>query len=300
MMTVEDSNLRHELQGVEHVKRLFVYVLMGVFLFVWAFLVIDYVGNSAGQASAIFIEKENHAKHPESNMQRASVKRQLPSDASDQTVSKQAENAVTASDDQPKEPVAPPSPAHVKKVAITFDDGPHPEYTPAILNLLNQYEAKATFFMLGSEVASHPEIVKMVADGGHELGNHTWLHKNLTKLGPEGIMNEINRTNEAITKVTGKCPTIFRAPYGAINEQVKRTVNMKPVSWTVDTLDWKSHDPDAILNIVKRHTHDGSIILMHDIYASSADATAKVLNYLHEAGYEFVTLSELEAMEASK
>lgn len=182
----------------------------------------------------------------------------------------------------------------LKRVALTFDDGPHPRNTEKVLVLLDQYDAKATFFMLGSNVEYYPDIVKSIMEAGHELGNHTWSHPDLTALGSDSVMQEVQNTNKIIEKTTGKKPTVFRPPYGATNEQVETAVKMTPVLWTVDTMDWKSRDPNAILQIVKGNVEEGAIILLHDIHDSTVDALEPILKYLDEEGYNFVTISELE------
>lgn len=185
------------------------------------------------------------------------------------------------------------TPASGKHVALTFDDGPHPTNTLEILQLLDEYNAKATFFMLGNRVDFYPDIAKMIAEKGHELGNHTWSHKNLTSLGLEEIKEEVQATNEVIQNATGKQPTVFRPPYGAFNDLVREAIGIPPALWTIDTLDWKSHDPNEVLSIVKENVKDGSVILMHDIHKSTVEAVELVLKFLDEEGYEFVTVSEI-------
>lgn len=180
-----------------------------------------------------------------------------------------------------------------KRVALTFDDGPHPQNTLTILDLLDQHDAKATFFMLGSRVDFYPNIAKKVAEDGHEIGNHTWDHKDLTTLSPEKIIQEIQDTNEIILEATGYNATVLRPPYGATNKEVENSVDIASVLWTIDTLDWQSHEPEAVLEIVKENVKDGSIILMHDIHESTIKAVELVLNYLEENGYKCVTVSEI-------
>ena len=187
-----------------------------------------------------------------------------------------------------------PEETGVKKVALTFDDGPDPKVTTQILETLQKYNAKATFFMLGSRVEYYPEIAKNVKDAGHELGNHTWNHPDLTKAGIEKVRNEINRTSSMIETVTGTKATAFRPPYGAVNQQVRSQTNLPVVLWDVDTLDWKHRDPVQLLAKVKEKTKDGSIILMHDIHQATADGLDAVLAYLQSEGYVFVTVSEME------
>ena len=182
----------------------------------------------------------------------------------------------------------------IKQIALTFDDGPDPKVTIQILETLNKYDAKATFFMLGSRVEYYPEIAKKVQEAGHELGNHTWNHPDLTKAGVAKVRNEINETSSIIENVTGQKVTAFRPPYGAVNKTVRSQTNLPVVLWDVDTLDWKYRDPNQLLAHVKGATKDGSIILMHDIHQSTADGLDAVLAYLQSEGYTFVTVSELQ------
>lgn len=180
-----------------------------------------------------------------------------------------------------------------KKVAITFDDGPHPENTPAILNLLDQYGAKATFFMLGSTADFYPDLIQKVARAGHEVGNHSWNHPQLTLLDDQRIQEEVNRSDQVFEQELGYRPPLMRPPYGDFDERVIQQVHKPLVLWSIDTLDWQSHNPQAILQIVKDQLHDGAIILMHDIHAETVEATRLVLEYLSSQGYEMVTVSEL-------
>ncbi|NYF25123.1 polysaccharide deacetylase family protein [Sporosarcina sp. JAI121] len=182
----------------------------------------------------------------------------------------------------------------IKQVALTFDDGPDPKVTMQILETLNKYDAKATFFMLGSRVEYYPEIAKSVQEAGHELGNHTWNHPDLTKAGMEKIRNEIDKTSSMIENVTGQQATAFRPPYGAVNETVRSQSNLPIILWDVDTLDWKHRDSNKLLTNVKSMTKNGSIILMHDIHQSTADGLDSVLTYLQSEGYTFVKVSELQ------
>lgn len=186
------------------------------------------------------------------------------------------------------------SPSTEKVVALTFDDGPNPETTRIILDTLKKYNAKATFFMLGSRVSFYPEIVKEMKDEGHELGNHTWNHPDLTKSSSKKIALEINNTNDAIEKASGSKPTVFRPPYGAVNSTVRAQTSLPVILWDVDTLDWKYRDADLLLTHVKNHVKNRSTILMHDIHASTAEGLDAVLAYLQEEGYSFVTVSELK------
>ncbi|MFS0689082.1 polysaccharide deacetylase family protein [Sporosarcina sp. 179-K 8C2 HS] len=195
-------------------------------------------------------------------------------------------------DDEESE-ISPPVETVRKRVALTFDDGPDPKVTRQILETLQKHDAKATFFMLGSRVEYYSDIVNEVKEAGHELGNHTWTHANLTKLGPERIAKEIEKTSAIIEEVTGQQVASFRPPYGAVNEAIHNMTGLPIVLWDVDTLDWKYRDSARILQVVKEHVKDGSIILMHDIHQSTADGLNAVLTYLESEGYDFVTVGEL-------
>ncbi|WP_160719382.1 polysaccharide deacetylase family protein [Isachenkonia alkalipeptolytica] len=181
----------------------------------------------------------------------------------------------------------------LKKVALTFDDGPHSQYTPEILEILDRYDAKATFFMLGNRVEFYPDLVREVFDRGHEIGNHTYDHKDLTAMGAEAIQNEVGKASLAIEEIIGRKPKILRPPYGAFNEAVENSVQIPLILWTVDTLDWKHKDPQKILESVKSDVEEDSIILMHDIHSGTPEGLGKVLAYLDGEGYDFVTISEL-------
>lgn len=180
-----------------------------------------------------------------------------------------------------------------QKVALTFDDGPDPEVTPQILNILNQYEARATFYMVGNSVEYYPEIAREVAEEGHEIGNHTMTHADLTTSPEEEAIYEIDKTNELIAEATGQIPTSFRPPYGSTTEALEELVNMPAVLWTVDSFDWQSREAESIIQAIQEEIHEDAIILMHDIHQETADALPEVLNYLKSEGYEMVTVSEL-------
>lgn len=180
-----------------------------------------------------------------------------------------------------------------KRVALTFDDGPDPNVTMRVLETLEKYDAKATFFMLGSRVEYYPEIAKNVQEAGHELGNHSWTHPDLSKASIEKVFDEINRTSRIIEEVTGEKPYSFRPPYGAFNDVVRQQTDLPIALWDVDTLDWKHRNGQQLLASVKGSVKDGSIILMHDIHPSTADGLDAVMAYLQENGYTFVTVSEL-------
>lgn len=181
---------------------------------------------------------------------------------------------------------------HEKMVALTFDDGPDSKTTPQALEILKRYNAKATFFMVGQNVAANPELAKRVLDEGHQLGIHTWSHPDLTKLPLNQAKKEILDTQEAIYKATAIRPMITRPPYGAINSTVQNAVDQSFIMWSVDSLDWKTRNTKAIMQEIVK-TRPGSIILMHDIHQTTIDALPSVLEYLKNNGYTLVTVDEL-------
>lgn len=180
-----------------------------------------------------------------------------------------------------------------KRVALTFDDGPNAKVTPQILATLAKYNAKATFFMVGQNVASNKAIVQQINEAGHEIGNHTWNHKNLTILSMADVKQQVEGANNAVYAAIGQYPTVFRPPYGATNEQVRSIMTIPSILWSIDTLDWKHHNPEKILAYVKATVQDGSIILMHDIHQTTANGLENVILYLQKQGYELVTVSEI-------
>lgn len=181
---------------------------------------------------------------------------------------------------------------HVKMVALTFDDGPDPKTTPQALDILKKYGAKATFFMVGQNIAGNEAIVKRVHNEGHQIGIHTWDHPVLTKLPLETAQKEILDTQTAINNVIGIKPMITRPPYGAINTTIQNSVDQSFIMWNVDSLDWKTRNTKAIMQEIAK-TQPGSIILMHDIHQTSIDALPSVLEYLKSNGYTLVTVDEL-------
>ena len=165
--------------------------------------------------------------------------------------------------------------------------------TNDILDILKKHNAKATFYVLGNRLTYYPDIVKRAYDEGHEIGNHTWSHPNLTSLSKDALVEEVISTSNEIAKITGKTPKTIRPPYGAYNEALKEFVSMPLVLWSVDTLDWKHKNKERIKQITQAKVKNGSIILMHDIHQASADALEDIIINLTKQGYRFVTVSEL-------
>ena len=180
-----------------------------------------------------------------------------------------------------------------KKVALTFDDGPHPQYTPEMIAGLKERNVKATFFLLGQEVEKYPEIVKQLHEEGHQIGNHSYKHAQLSKLSMEQACQQVTRTNEMIFDITGVYPSYIRPPFGDWHEKLDCEVNMVEVLWDVDTLDWSSKNHAQIVNKVLKNIKENDIILMHDGYETSVTAAMEIIDTLKKQGYEFVTVDEL-------
>jgi peptidoglycan/xylan/chitin deacetylase (PgdA/CDA1 family) len=183
-----------------------------------------------------------------------------------------------------------------KWVALTFDDGPHPEFTPKILAELRKRNLKATFFVLGNKVKRYPWILQQAAKDGHELGNHSYSHRKLYQMSSDQILYEIRETQRQIRKATGLDPVLFRPPYGKLRSGTHDLVarqSLELVLWSVDTRDWLSRNPGKIVNLTMSKAKHGSIILMHDIHATTAQALPQVLDELQARGFEFATISEI-------
>lgn len=182
-------------------------------------------------------------------------------------------------------------------VALTYDDGPYSPVTNRILDTLEKYNGRATFFIVGSRVSSYEECLKRSVSLGCEIGNHTYNHTILTSVNADKIKSEINSTNNAVKKVTGISPVVVRTPGGAVNSTVKSTIPYPLFNWSVDTLDWKYRNADSVASKIKNNVRDGSIVLMHDLYGSTATATEEVVPWLVKKGYQLVTVSELMAVK---
>lgn len=178
-------------------------------------------------------------------------------------------------------------------IALTFDDGPLPEVTERILDILKEKNVKATFFMLGMQVEKYPETAKRVAREGHELDNHSWDHRNLTILSEDEVKDEVARTSQIIRDVTGKAIKYVRPPYGFFNDATADFIEERLVTWSVDPRDWENQDAELTYSVAVNGAYDGAVILMHDIYSSTADALPGIIDELRAAGYEFATIDEL-------
>jgi peptidoglycan/xylan/chitin deacetylase (PgdA/CDA1 family) len=205
-------------------------------------------------------------------------------------------------------PAAPPEPRitfdwiHVDGpyIAMTFDDGPSAKLTPKLLDLLAARHIKVTFFVIGQNVAEHPEVVARAAKEGHEIGNHSWSHPNFAKMSDAAVRNELQKTDDAIQKAIGTRPTLLRPPYGSISARQKKWINdefgYKIILWDVDPNDWKRPGPDVVRNRIVKLTRAGSIVLSHDIHPGTIEAMPSTLDQLQAKGFKFVTVSELIGM----
>ena len=184
-----------------------------------------------------------------------------------------------------------------KLIAFTFDDGPSAITTNQLLDGLKQYNANVTFFVLGNRVEANQNILKRAYQEGHEIGSHTYNHRNLLLLNNYARIQEIKETNQAIENIIGEKPTLLRPPYGNINEETKKISNMHIIEWGIDTLDWKTKDKELIAKRIVDNAYDGAIVLLHDIYEPSVEGALLAMERLEQEGYAFVTISEMAQLK---
>ncbi len=173
------------------------------------------------------------------------------------------------------------------------DDGPHPIYTPKLLDGLREREVQVTFFLIGQNIDGNEDIIRQMKEDGHLIGNHSQNHMQLTKEQSKEACDQINRTNEKIKSITGEQPEYVRPPYGSWSEELECIVPMRVVLWNVDPLDWKTQNTNKIVRHIVSHAEDGSIVLLHDVYETSVEAALEVIDALTKEGYHFVTVDEL-------
>jgi peptidoglycan/xylan/chitin deacetylase (PgdA/CDA1 family) len=184
-------------------------------------------------------------------------------------------------------------------IALTFDDGPHYKYTHEILDILKEYNVKATFFVIGKLAERYPEIILRELAEGHEIGNHTWSHPKISKCSSVKLVNEIILTERILNEIADYRPKIFRPPEGSFKKEVATIAennDYKVILWTVDTKDWAHTPPDKIVETVLEKTESGSIILCHDFIgydSPTPDALREFIPALLKKGFKFVTVSEL-------
>ena len=179
-----------------------------------------------------------------------------------------------------------------KYIALTFDDGPNYN-TNKVLDILEENNVPATFFVLGNRIKGNENILKRMVSSKMEIGNHTFNHLLLTKYKEDKVKSEINDTSNLIFEVTGKYPTLLRPSYGSCNKMIRSVVDTPIIIWDIDTLDWKYHNSRRISSRVINKVKDGDIVLMHDIYSATANALEIIIPSLKSKGYTFVTVSDL-------
>lgn len=183
--------------------------------------------------------------------------------------------------------------AEIKQIALTFDDGPHPYYTEQLLDGLKERGVVVTFFVTGEHASLHPEIIKRMHEEGHVIGNHTYSHIQLRQDNRETFKKELQQTNQVLKELTGEDVVYVRPPYGSWDKELEKELNMIPVLWSVDPLDWCTGNVQTVVRRVKEKVKDNSIILMHDYYETSVTAALQIVDELIEEGYEFVTVEEM-------
>lgn len=182
-------------------------------------------------------------------------------------------------------------------VAMTFDDGPHPSLTPKLLDMLKARNLRATFYLIGNRVVTWPDIVKRIADEGHEIGNHSWSHPNLAKHSNASVLSQIDRTTDAIYKVTGRPPVTFRPPYGSFTKRQRLMLyqerNLPTILWSVDPQDWRRPGASVVAKRILKHSRPGAIILSHDIQSGTVKAMPNTFDGLTARGLHFGTVSQM-------
>lgn len=188
-----------------------------------------------------------------------------------------------------------------KKVALTFDDGPDSNFTPQVLDILNNYGVKGTFFILGSAANKNRDILKRIDEEGHEIGGHSWSHSNLSKSSESKIRDELRSTKNIIKEVVGEPLPIMRLPYGAFNKSTLNIIASEGyhnIYWTIDPRDWSGNSSETIENIIARDLRPGAIILLHssgspNSISKSVKALPNIIENIKSQGYEIVTITEL-------
>ena len=187
------------------------------------------------------------------------------------------------------------------KVALTFDDGPHPRYTPAVLDLLRRWNCRATFFVLGKEVEAHPELARRIVAEGHAIGSHGYSHRPFAFMSPSQLREELERTDHAIQRATGARPSLLRPPYGfrsPLLAREARRLGYRLVGWTLTAGDWRRRQAAQISGQIERELRPGDIVLLHDGRGDRRETVAaleQILRFLQRRGWRAATLPELLA-----
>lgn len=195
-------------------------------------------------------------------------------------------------------PAETPVPAATKYVALTFDDGPS-DFTGRLLDCLEKNNAKATFFMVGTEIVNHTAEVQRMEALGCELGNHTYDHLDLAGMDAQLMSDQIAGVDETLVSIVGHGATVVRPPYGSIDDTVRSVVGTPMILWSIDTLDWETQDAQQTIDNTLSQVQDGSIVLMHDIFSETVDAAEQLIPELINQGYQLVTVSELASIKGT-
>lgn len=191
-----------------------------------------------------------------------------------------------------------------RQIALTFDDGPSIQNTEEILGVLKEYGIRATFFVIGENAAADPDRIRMIHEAGHEIGNHTYSHAYISKISGTELREEIQKTEDVLKSITGEKPCVFRPPGGYYDEAslaVLEEMGYQSIMWSLDTKDWCMPKSDTIVSKIEENAVSGDIILFHDLNDKrlpTPEALKRILPYLKENGYEFVTISEMIENEA--
>lgn len=180
-----------------------------------------------------------------------------------------------------------------KLLALTFDDGPHEKYTKKLLDGLRARGVKASFFLVGENIPGKEALVRQMAEEGHFIGVHCYSHVDLTSQDIDASCRDIRKTADMIEEITGKRPEYIRPPYGKWNEALEECVEMLPVFWDIDTLDWKNQNSKKVLNHICKNAGKHQVVLLHDVFSTSVDAALAAVDTLEKQGYTFVTVEEL-------
>jgi peptidoglycan/xylan/chitin deacetylase (PgdA/CDA1 family) len=186
-------------------------------------------------------------------------------------------------------------------IAITFDDGPHPQNTPRLLDMLRARNIKATFYVIGRSVELYPQVVRRTVAEGHEIGNHSHTHRLLSKLGDDELRQEMARCRDAVGRAAGVQPRTMRPPYGGLLQRQRELVHAEygypTILWSCDPLDWKRPGASVVSSRILAGTSAGGIVLAHDLHAQTVDAMPAAFDGLLRRGFKFVTVSQLLAMK---
>ncbi|ETP72715.1 putative xylanase/chitin deacetylase [Lachnospiraceae bacterium JC7] len=181
-------------------------------------------------------------------------------------------------------------------VALTWDDGPNGSTGEKIMDALEAYNGRGTFFLVGNRIDDYASEVKRMAANGHEVANHSWDHDtSLSKKSADYIRDEFEKTNAKILEVTGTSPALVRLPGGIITDAVRSSVTQPMIFWSIDTIDWKTKDAQKTIDSIESQVKDGDIVLMHELYTATQAASEVVIPWLAQQGYQMVTVSELIA-----